>query len=470
MILEKLGIYGMSGIENAVLAGLVTGDPVLFIGTHGTAKTTLCRRLAEALGLKFFAYDASKALFEDMIGFPNPASISKGEVEYVPTKLSIWDKEFILVDEISRARVEMQNKWLEVIRGRQVMGMRADKLKYIFAAMNPPSYAGAMPLDDALTGRFAFIIKVPEVSEMAEKDVRLVLNNRTAEDAAALGRGEAMVSSEAACALKDFISRASAGIGKAEKKYGQDIDGYLVKLLSFASGNELHIDGRRLGMIKRNMTAYIACFETAGGVAGDFSAMSKLLYEALSFSLPYEAMNAEVPASKLKYIHDLAFEMAPGSGVSYMDFKSAQEAEKITAKEIKAGYPFFRAALTKLIEKVRSRNNFDEKQPYLEALRTLASRVHSGSLPLESNDSERLLEAYRSLYDMSATRNYHYSSLAYLCGMYARGDVDTSPECLMLYKEVYSTMRDDKNDEVNEEKVIKIIRSLKPLTYKRGKK
>ena len=125
MFFEKIGIYGMQKIEKAVLAGLITGDPVLFIGSHGTAKTTLCRRLAEALGLKFFAYDASKALFEDMIGFPNPDSISRGEIEYVPTKLSIWDKEFILIDEISRARAEMQNKWLEIVRGRQVMGMKA---------------------------------------------------------------------------------------------------------------------------------------------------------------------------------------------------------------------------------------------------------------------------------------------------------------------------------------------------------
>jgi MoxR-like ATPase len=65
-------------------------------------------------------YDASKALFEDMIGFPDPSSIASGEIKYVPTKLSLWDKEFILVDEISRARAEMQNKWLEVIRGRNL--------------------------------------------------------------------------------------------------------------------------------------------------------------------------------------------------------------------------------------------------------------------------------------------------------------------------------------------------------------
>ena len=51
MYFEKMGIYGMNEIEDAVLAALVTGDPLLFIGAHGTAKTTLARKIAEAMGL-----------------------------------------------------------------------------------------------------------------------------------------------------------------------------------------------------------------------------------------------------------------------------------------------------------------------------------------------------------------------------------------------------------------------------------
>lgn len=130
-MLEKLGIYGMSGIEDMVLAGFVTGDPVLLVGTHGTAKTLLYLQLAEAMGLKFWAYDASKALFEDVIGFPNPYEIKEGRIGYVSTPMSVWDKEFILIDEISRANYQLQAKWLELIRARTIMGQRAGSIKYI---------------------------------------------------------------------------------------------------------------------------------------------------------------------------------------------------------------------------------------------------------------------------------------------------------------------------------------------------
>jgi len=40
--LKKLGVFGCDGIEDLILAGLITGDPVLFVGTNGTAKTMLC--------------------------------------------------------------------------------------------------------------------------------------------------------------------------------------------------------------------------------------------------------------------------------------------------------------------------------------------------------------------------------------------------------------------------------------------
>jgi MoxR-like ATPase len=182
-MLEQIGLYGLERIENAVLAGLVTGDPLLLIGSHGSGKTLLCSRLAKALGLNFWAYDAGKALFEDVLGFPNPASKSSGQVEYVPTPISIWGKEFVLIDELSRANPSMQNKWLEVIRSRKIMGKEVRDLKYIFAAMNPPSYLGAHPLDAALAGRFAIIVQVPEVSEMPEAAVSRIVSQISEDDA-----------------------------------------------------------------------------------------------------------------------------------------------------------------------------------------------------------------------------------------------------------------------------------------------
>ncbi|HUU28496.1 MAG TPA: ankyrin repeat domain-containing protein [archaeon] len=52
MILERLGIYVWNERdENLLLAGILTGDPLLLIGTHGAAKTHLATKFAGALTL-----------------------------------------------------------------------------------------------------------------------------------------------------------------------------------------------------------------------------------------------------------------------------------------------------------------------------------------------------------------------------------------------------------------------------------
>lgn len=98
-LLRGIGLHGYEPVEDAFLAGLVLKEPVLLIGSIGTAKTLLAERVAHALGLKFHAYDASKAMFEDILGFPDPkVLLEERKVCYVPSDITIWDKEFILAD------------------------------------------------------------------------------------------------------------------------------------------------------------------------------------------------------------------------------------------------------------------------------------------------------------------------------------------------------------------------------------
>ena len=123
MILKQLGIFGWKEAdENLVLASLLTGDPLLLIGNHGCAKTHVANKVAQALGRRFLVYDASKAMFEDVLGYPNVEKLKHGVVEYVPSPVTIWDKELVLIDELNRAVPELQSKWLEIIRSRKIMG------------------------------------------------------------------------------------------------------------------------------------------------------------------------------------------------------------------------------------------------------------------------------------------------------------------------------------------------------------
>ncbi len=110
MYLEQLGVFGWSDRdESLLLASLLTGDPLLLIGDHGCAKTHLGNKIAQALGKRYLVYDASKAMFEDILGYPNTAKLQEGVMEYVPSPVTIWDKEFIIIDELSRAIPEVQS-------------------------------------------------------------------------------------------------------------------------------------------------------------------------------------------------------------------------------------------------------------------------------------------------------------------------------------------------------------------------
>jgi MoxR-like ATPase len=298
-IIEELGIYGLEEEEPFIISALITRDPLLLIGESGSAKTLLAQRIAEALDLTFHAYDASKALFEDIIGFPNPQKLGEGKIEYVPTPLSIWDKEFILIDEISRANPATQNKWLEIIRSRKLMGVKLNNLKYIFSAMNPPGYVGAIPLDVALAGRFAFIIEVPTVIDMKKKDILKIIQHLSSEDAPGFPAPHFIVKEETKRKLKELLSQISSLLPEIIKKESQLTDDYIYEFALSMKSNLYHVDGRRLGMLRRNILTSFAVYE----VYGSKIPREEIIFECIKRSLPYKAEGVEIEYGLLSVIH-----------------------------------------------------------------------------------------------------------------------------------------------------------------------
>lgn len=181
--LRSLGVYGYDSVESVILAALITEDPLLLIGKAGTGKTFLLNSLSEALGLEHRHYNAALISFDDLVGFPYPKA-DGSDIRYLQTPATVWQAESVLVDELSRCKPEHQNRFFSLIHERRLQGIKLDRLRHRWAAMNPASldgaggYFGCDPLDPALADRFAFIITVADWDELTEEDRRAVADPR----------------------------------------------------------------------------------------------------------------------------------------------------------------------------------------------------------------------------------------------------------------------------------------------------
>jgi len=271
MILEQLGIYGWKERdENLILSSLLTGDPLLLIGNHGCAKTHLANKMGLALGKKFIVYDASKAMFEDVLGYPNIEKLKQGIIEYVPSPVTIWDKELVLIDELNRAIPELQSKWLEIIRSRKIMGFTT-QVKWVWSAMNPMTYSATQALDEALIGRFALFIYPPDVLQMNEVDRIRVTQSINGDDAPSLnewmkyekdcdGNGRKAMEDKTRIVgkkIQEILFKSAQHFNHLREELST-LSEFLAKfadLLLKETNGEIALDGRRLGFIYRNILA-----------------------------------------------------------------------------------------------------------------------------------------------------------------------------------------------------------------------
>jgi hypothetical protein len=319
--MEQLGVYGWKEQDdNLILASLLTGDPLLLIGNHGCAKTHLANRVAEALGKRFLVYDASKAMFEDVLGYPNVEKLKQGVVEYVPSPVTVWDKELILIDELNRAIPELQSKWLEIIRSRKIMGFPT-KVKWVWAAMNPMSYSATQALDEALVGRFALFIYPPDVLQMSEEDRVKVTTCINGDDAPSLaewlpdGNGRTLsqeAMQEVGAQMHTMLCKSAEHFNRLRSEM-TTLSEFLAKfadLLMRETNGEIALDGRRLGFMYRNILANrsveLAKAEVFGSQPGPFAESARYVVQSsIPIGLNDESLKREEAVHKMEVCFDL---------------------------------------------------------------------------------------------------------------------------------------------------------------------
>ena len=287
LITEPLGLYGWSELEPVLLAALASEEPLLLVGPHGCAKSFVLERLAESLGLVFRSYNASLLNYDDLVGIPMPDEARTG-LRYIATPESIWDAEVVFVDEINRTRPDLQNKLFPIVHDRRVQGRRLERLRYRWAAMNPPpdedaedsapDYLGAEPLDPALADRFPFIATVPDWQDLSDGDRRAVLDDQFR------GRHEFPVPVDA------LIAETKAAYESVRKSLTGPSASYVLALIPLLRGAGLDASTRRATMLQRGLLAVhaarIVLARRAGDPTPDFYASALL---ALRCGLPDRA-------------------------------------------------------------------------------------------------------------------------------------------------------------------------------------
>lgn len=298
-LFEQLGVFGFTSIEAPLLAALATDSPLLLIGPHGTAKSLLLNKIAEALDLSFRHYNASLLNFDDLVGFPLPSA--DGTLQYVKTPAAIWGAGAVIFDEISRCRPDIQNKLFPIIHERKVQGLPLVDLQYRWAAMNPPSldgddvgYLGSEPLDTALADRFPFVIDMPAWNTFTKEQQLAVIQNKD--------QAIAPVSSQR---LVQAITRTKSLLAHTSAELHEGMAAYVHTMFALLSQAGITLSPRRCAMLYRSCLSV-----NAAALAIDPKAsVTDATLLALRSSLPQRALGIAIAEVKLLSAHKEAMRL-----------------------------------------------------------------------------------------------------------------------------------------------------------------
>jgi MoxR-like ATPase len=292
-VLDALGVYGLAEIEPVILAALAGETPLLLIGEHGSGKSLLLERLAGALKLSWRHYNASLLSFDDLVGYPIPDTA--GDLQFVKTPAAIWGAQAVFIDEISRARPEVQNKIFPIIHERRVQGIELPDLVHRWAAMNPPlvdgegDYIGSEALDSALADRFAFHVTVPGWQSLPEGIQRRILRE-----------SQTPAGHEGLPTLLASVREWAEEVGRL---WGDQIADYTLRMTAGLAAAGLPVSSRRAVLICRNIAlVYAAKFRSTSAHSSSVR-LGQSAWVAFSNSLPFTASGRPFEPIKLLALH-----------------------------------------------------------------------------------------------------------------------------------------------------------------------
>jgi len=288
--LADLGVYGFDRHETAILAALVTEDPLLLVGRSGTGKTFLLNTLSEALGLEHRHYNASLISFDDLVGFPYPDE-AHSTGRFLETPATVWGAESVLIDELSRCKPEHQNRLFSLVHERRLQGLRLERLRYRWAAMNPctsdqggvEDYSGSEALDPALADRFALVVTAADWSNLTVAQQQAIV--------APAGEGSITPRNVGLC---DAITTWRAQFVEQSNACPAQVTTYVTTVVSALNGASVRISPRRARLMARSL---VAATIVEGG------ASSATFRSVLECSLPHATWGQAVEPAVVAAAH-----------------------------------------------------------------------------------------------------------------------------------------------------------------------
>ncbi len=184
LLTETQAMLGQSLIDMAtpielVMIAAVAQGHVLLEGVPGTAKTTLCRTLANAIGLDFRRIQFTPDLLPSDVTGTKILDRAKSEFVLQPGPIFC---QLLLGDELNRAPARTQAALLEAMQENQVT-IEGETLPLpqpfiVLATQNPVEQEGVYRLPEAQLDRFLFRVAVGYPKRSSEIDL-LDLQERT---------------------------------------------------------------------------------------------------------------------------------------------------------------------------------------------------------------------------------------------------------------------------------------------------
>lgn len=356
-LLDRIN-HGYGELEPVIIGLMAMNKSFMLIGRHGTGKTRLAKMLSQGYGEKGFVfYDATKDDLISIAGIPDPEAIRQGKLRFIPHERSIWDKNTIVVDEITRAGKESQNLWLEILEERSCFGLPLP-YRTLIATANPESYASAFQLDEALLDRFYAVVPVPEMQKSVQaSDITKMIDLAVRDDDHGLEAEE--------------IARCFTEIQTAHNELFSDdtlkkISAYLGRLVPSLLAMLAEQNGPFLSprTYSRNLPESILAVAAYFMVNGKPDPLEKAAVEALRYSI---ATKIQIKPAILEQLHDAARSLLRSGGIKEAD-KIRFELSALSTFEERLGY------LEKHWETLKTMLKEDEIEKYLGDLLRGASK------------------------------------------------------------------------------------------------